>query len=70
MLLPAVPGLGFLGPLTGPPVVIGVLLVLLLILVIGRVLIGVAWRLVFIAMAVIAGLWLLGVLGTVLTVIG
>lgn len=70
MLLPAVPALGLLGPFTGPPVVIGVLLVLLLILVVGRILVGVAWRLVLIALVVVFGLWLLGVLGTVLTVIG
>jgi hypothetical protein len=45
---------------------IGVVVVLLLILVIGRVLIGLAWRLILIALAVVIGLWLLGVLGTTL----
>lgn len=60
----------FLGPFTGPPVLIGTLVVLLLILVIGRVLIGLAWRLVLIALAVVVGLWILGALGTVLNVIG
>lgn len=70
MPLPAVPALGFLGPFTGPPVVIGVLLVLLLILVVGRIIVGVAWRLVLIAFLVVFGLWLLDVLGTGLSVIG
>lgn len=54
----------FIGPFTAPPVLIGTLLVLLLVLVVGRVLIGLAWRLVLIALAVVIGLWLLGVLGT------
>lgn len=54
----------FIGPFTSPPVLIGTLLVLLLVLVVGRVLIGLAWRLVLIALAVVIGLWLLGALGT------
>ncbi len=53
----------FLGPLTAPPVLLGTVLVLLLIFVVGRVLFGVAWRLVLIAVAVVVGLWLLGALG-------
>lgn len=57
-------GLLFLGPFTASPVLIGTLLVLLLVLVVGRVLIGLAWRLVLIALAVVIGLWLLGALGT------
>lgn len=61
---------GFLGPLLAPPVIIGVLVVILLILLVGRVLIGVAWRLVLIALAVVIGLWLLGVLGSVLNLAG
>lgn len=60
----------FLGPFTAPPVIIGVLIVLLLILVVGRILIGLAWRLVLIALAVVIGLWILGALGTVLNVLG
>ncbi len=60
----------FLGPFTGPPVLIGTLLVLLLVLVIGRFLIGLAWRLVLIALAVVVALWVLGALGTVLNVLG
>lgn len=60
----------FAGPFTAPPVLIGTLIVLLIILVIGRVLIGVAWRLVLIALAVVVALWVLGVLGSVLNIIG
>lgn len=59
----------FLGPFTAPPVLIGTLLVLLLVLVVGRVLIGLAWRLVLIALAVVVGLWILGALGTVVNVL-
>lgn len=54
----------FLGPFTAPPVLIGTVIVLLLVFVVGRVLIGLAWRLVLIALAVVIGLWLLGALGT------
>ncbi|MFB6359700.1 MAG: hypothetical protein ABEH59_00090 [Halobacteriales archaeon] len=60
----------FLGPFTAPPVLIGTLLLLLVVLVVGRVLIGLAWRLVLLALAVVVGLWVLGALGTVLNVLG
>lgn len=53
----------FLGPFAAPPVLIGTVIVLLLIVVVGRILIGLAWRLVLIALAVVIGLWLLGVIG-------
>lgn len=59
----------FLGPFTAPPVLIGTLIVLLLILFVGRVLIGLAWRLVLIALAVVVVLWILGALGTVLNLL-
>lgn len=54
----------FLGPFTSPPIVIVTLVTLLLVLVIGRVLLGLAWRLVVIALVVVVSLWFLGVLGT------
>lgn len=54
----------FLGPLTSPPAIIVTLIVLLLILVVGRILLGLAWRLVVIALVVAVSLWFLGVLGT------
>lgn len=53
-----------LGPFTSPPVLVGTLLVLLLVLLVRRLLIGLAWRLVLIALAVVVGLWVLGALGT------
>lgn len=53
----------FLGPFSSPPVIIGTLVVLLLILVVGRVLLGLAWRLVVIALVVVVSLWFLGLLG-------
>lgn len=59
----------FVGPFTAPPVLIGTLIVLLLVLFVGRILIGLAWRLVLIALAVVIGLWVLGALGTVLNVL-
>lgn len=40
------------------------LVFLLLVLFVGRILIGLAWRLVLIALAVVVALWLLGVVGT------
>lgn len=60
----------FLGPFGSPPAIIAMLLVLLVVLVVGRILIGVAWRLVLIALAVVVGLWLLGLLGTTVHLIG
>lgn len=54
----------FLGPFTAPPVLIGTVIVVLLVVLVGRVLIGLAWRLVLIALVVVIGLWLLGALGT------
>lgn len=60
----------FLGPFTAPPVIVGTLVVLLLILVVGRVLLGLAWRLVLIALGVVVILWLVGALGSGLPGIG
>lgn len=51
------------GPLTSPPALIGMLLALLVVLLIGRFLIGLAWRLVVIALVVVAALWFIGLLG-------
>jgi low affinity Fe/Cu permease len=52
-----------LGPLGSPPGIVVTLVVLTLIIVVGRFLLALAWRLVLIALAVIAVLWVLGVLG-------
>lgn len=54
----------FLGPFTAPPVLIGMVIVLLIVFVVGRLLIGLALRLVLIALVVVIGLWLLGVIGS------
>lgn len=54
----------FLGPFTAPPVLNGTLLVPLHVFVAGRVLIGLAWQLVLIALAVVIGIWHLGAIGT------
>lgn len=65
---------GILAPLalgfTSPPAIVGTLLVLLIILLVGRVLMGIAWKLVLIALVVVIALWALGALGTVMNVIG
>lgn len=55
----------FTGPFTAPPVIIGTLVVLLLIIFVGRIVLGIAWPLVLLALAVVVVLWLLGALGGV-----
>lgn len=52
-----------LGPLLSPPGILGTLVILALILLVGRFLLSLAWRLVLIAIAVVVGLWVLGALG-------
>lgn len=52
-----------LGPLASPPGIFGTLVVLAIVVLVGRILLKVAWRLVLIALAVVVVLWLLGVLG-------
>lgn len=59
----------FLGSFTSLPVIIGALVVLLLIVFVGRVLLGIAWRLVLIALAVVVVLWAVGALGSVLSAV-
>jgi UDP-N-acetylglucosamine:LPS N-acetylglucosamine transferase len=44
----------FGGPLTSPPGLLATLLVLVLVLVVGRVLLSIAWRIVLIAVGVVA----------------
>lgn len=51
------------GPFTSIPGLVGTLLVLLVVIVVGRVVLSVAWRLVLIALAVSVALWLLGAVG-------
>lgn len=52
-----------LGPLASPPALLVWIVVLAVILVVGRVLLALAWRLVIIALIVLTVLWLLGILG-------
>ncbi|WP_247009786.1 hypothetical protein [Halorientalis litorea] len=51
------------GPLGSPPGILLTLLVLAAILVVGRVLMSLAWKLVIIGIVVVATLWVLGALG-------
>lgn len=53
----------FIGPSPSPAVLIGTLLVVLLVLFVGRMIVGLAWRLVLVALVAVVGLWFLGVLG-------
>jgi hypothetical protein len=53
MLLHIIPAPLVLGPFTAPPAIIGTPLVLLLVLVLGRIVLGIAWRLVSIALVVV-----------------
>lgn len=59
-----------MGGFTSPPVIVGTLVLLLVILLVGRFLIGVAWKVVLIALAAVVVLWALGALGTVLDLVG
>jgi hypothetical protein len=51
------------GPFTSVAGIVGLLLVLLVVIVVGRVLLSVAWRLVLVALAVSVVLWGLGAVG-------
>mgnify|MGYP001133862009 CR=1 FL=1 len=58
------------GAFTSPTVLVGTLVLLLAIVLVGRFLMGVAWKILLIALAVVVALWALGALGTVLDVVG
>ena len=51
------------GPLTSPPGIVATLLVLLLVVVVGRIILALAWRIVLVALVVSIALWLLGAVG-------
>ena len=51
------------GPFTSVTGIIGLLAVLLVVIVVGRVLLSVAWRLVLVALAISIVLWGLGAVG-------
>lgn len=65
-------GLASLAPLfLGPSVfLVGALLLIVLVLVIARVVIGLAWKLVVIGAVILGVLWLLGVISLGLPVLG
>jgi hypothetical protein len=52
-----------LGPLASPPALLVWIVVIAVILVVGRVVLALAWRLVLVALIVLTVLWLLGILG-------
>ena len=52
-----------LGELTSPPALLVGLALLAAVIIIGRILLAIAWRLVIIALLVVAVLWVLGVVG-------
>jgi hypothetical protein len=52
-----------LGPLGSPPGLLLGLIALLVVLLVGRVLLSLAWKLVVIALVVVGALWLLGLVG-------
>jgi low affinity Fe/Cu permease len=52
-----------LGPLGSPPGLLVGLIVLALVLLVGRLVLRVAWKLVILAAVAVAVLWLLGILG-------
>jgi len=53
----------FGGPLTSLPGIVGTLVILLLVIVVGRIVLALAWRVVLIALGLAIVLWLLGAVG-------
>ncbi|MFC7019626.1 MULTISPECIES: hypothetical protein [Haloarcula] len=52
-----------LGQFTSPPALLVGLVALAVVLLVGRVVMKVAWRLVVLAIIAVAALWVLGILG-------
>jgi len=52
-----------LGPLASPPGILVALVALAVILIVGRVVLAIAWRIVVLAALAVAVLWVLGILG-------
>lgn len=63
MLSTLVPLSSHLGPLASPAGILGVLVVLALIILVGRFLLSMAWRLVVIGIIVVGTLYVLSILG-------
>mgnify|MGYP000013985409 CR=1 FL=1 len=53
----------FGGPLTSPVGLLATVIVVILIVVFGRLLLSLAWRVVIVALGVVLGLWVAGALG-------
>lgn len=51
------------GPLGSPPTLLLALLALAAVLLVGRVLMNLAWKLVVVGLVVVTAMWLVGVLG-------
>ncbi len=49
----------FLGPLTAPPVLLGLLVLVLLVVLLGRLVAGLAWKLLLLVFAAALALWVL-----------
>ena len=62
-MIPVAP---LVGSLTAPPVLVIGILALLAAVLVGRVLLGVAWKLLVLALVAALALWALGTLQTVL----
>lgn len=58
------------GPLTSPPALLVGLAVLAVVVLVGRILLALAWRLVVIGAIAVATLWILGILGFEVGVLG
>lgn len=52
-----------LGPLADPPGILLVLVILAVVVLVGRFVMAMAWRLIVIGVVVVATLWVLGILG-------
>jgi hypothetical protein len=52
-----------LGALSSPPGILAALVVIAIVIIVGRIVLSVAWKLVWIAIAVVGLLWVLGVIG-------
>jgi uncharacterized BrkB/YihY/UPF0761 family membrane protein len=52
-----------LGPLGSPPGILITLLIIAAVLLVGRVLMSLAWKLVIVGVIVVGTLWILGALG-------
>ncbi|MHB9286758.1 hypothetical protein ACKVMT_06925 [Halobacteriales archaeon Cl-PHB] len=63
MLTPLANSLLAASPLASPPALLVGLVVLAAIMLVGRVLLALAWRVVIIAAIAVATLWILGILG-------